>query len=72
MGKKYLPVHVGNLLQRVYLEDLHRIHRFIKKTCPLIPPYSKLKINTKTSLETQAGESTNICDILEQEDSFQF
>lgn len=34
MGKKYIPVQVRNLQQKIFLEDLYRIHRFTKKTLP--------------------------------------
>lgn len=52
MGKKYIPIELNTLQYRVYLENLHKIYKVVKKPLPIIPKFSKRSTSRKESLET--------------------
>lgn len=72
MGKKYLPIIISGVTHKLFLDDLQKIHRNIKKTqkpIPLYPSSPSKNILRKATQETQPD-----CDCPEvdlEEDSFQ-
>lgn len=52
MGKKYIPIELQCVQYRVYLENLHKIYKVVKKQLPAVPKYSRRISSRKESLET--------------------
>lgn len=57
MGKKYLPVNVSGSERKLYLDDIQKIYRSIKKSQKPIPPYSQ-PILRKVSQRTEGDPET--------------
>jgi hypothetical protein len=41
MGKKYIPIEMNTIQYRVYLENLSKIYKKVKKPLPMLPKYTK-------------------------------
>ena len=52
MGKKYIPIDIHALQYRVYLENLVKIYKVVRKQLPAIPKFAKRSLSRKESLET--------------------
>ena len=39
MTRKYIPVLVGELPAKIYLDDLNKVHQILKKIETKIPPF---------------------------------
>lgn len=54
MGKKYVPIKMNGYGYRVYLEDVMKVYKSVKKTAIPIPAFQRKGTNRKDSLETVA------------------
>jgi hypothetical protein len=52
MGKKFITIQINTFPYRVYLNNLHKVYKVVKKTLPQIPVYQRKNSSRKESLET--------------------
>ena len=49
MARKYIPVLVGDIPGKIYLDDLHKVHQILRKVDKKIPAFSKNKSKRKAT-----------------------
>ena len=52
MARKYIPVLVGDIPGKIYLEDLHKVHQILRKVEKKIPAFQKKKLKRKATHTT--------------------
>ena len=45
MGKKFVPLSRRNIKIRLYLEDIHKVHKVLKKKLPAVPEFEEKVLN---------------------------
>ena len=56
MARKYIPVLIGELPTKIYLDDLNKVHQVTRKIEKKIPLFEKKKLKKKGTLNTQLSE----------------
>lgn len=56
MGKKFIPIKMRELSYKVYLDNLVKIYKCAKRTSIPIPPFRKMSVSRKASIDTTPEE----------------
>jgi hypothetical protein len=57
MGKKYIPVEINGTAQKVYLDNVIQVHKYLLRKIRAAPAFSKIAIKQMGSLNTNADLS---------------
>lgn len=61
MGKKFIPIKMHELTYKVYLDNLLKIYKCVKRASLPVPPFIKKSVSRKASIDTIHEDLEEVC-----------